>query len=107
MAGFAAIGWVACDRGQAPQDTGPSVVRAHQPLTAARATKEVGESCDTGGASDCLSSLCIHIPQAGNHDLINGGHFCTVQCGPSARDGGGACPVEGFACVQVYVMRAL
>ncbi|QSQ26144.1 hypothetical protein JY651_14950 [Pyxidicoccus parkwayensis] len=53
----------------------PAVVTEHQPVPVAQATRAVGEACDTGGASECRSGICLRT----GADPATG-HFCSVQC---------------------------
>ena len=75
-----------------PPPGSQTVVGKHEFLRADEPTKTIGQSCDIGGASECVSDLCIHASPEGR---LHTGYRCSQLCGPG-RD---ACP-QGFTCVQ-------
>lgn len=67
----------------------PTPLTEHRLRAAAEAHRKVGESCAQGGASECLSGLCLHVkPDPAD------GWFCSTSCTASR------CP-EGWACNQL------
>lgn len=78
-----------CTGDAPPQVESERAVRVYDPLVAALATAEVGESCE--GASECKSNVCLrHKPTP------RGASICTVPC-RSARE----CPAGGeWACAN-------
>ncbi len=68
--------------GSSKADEGPELVFSeHKFLKADRPTKEIGEACDTYGASECKSGLCVHAINPAS----DRGHVCTMLCS-SHRD---------------------
>ncbi|MBI5479871.1 MAG: hypothetical protein HY906_13485 [Deltaproteobacteria bacterium] len=94
LAALALSGGLACDSKDAqragPSAPRPPVVSEHRPLAVAKATKDLGADCSAGGASECLSGLCLHTS---NH--LSSGFVCSRLCGQGQRP----CP-GGFACMQ-------
>lgn len=78
-------------REMTPEGRRGNVFTEHKFLTAAKATKRLGEDCTTYGASECLSELCLHYKHAPSE-----GYVCSRQC-ESDRD----CPVD-WNCVSTY-----
>ncbi len=73
-------------------DEGPEpVFSEHKFLNAEQPTKEIGEACDTYGASECTSGLCVHATDP----APDRGHICTVRCNAT-----GDCP-NSWHCGQV------
>ena len=80
----------AADKAPAPVEELP-VASEHQPEQVAQATRQVGEGCDKGGASECRSGICLRT----GPDPYKG-HFCSVQCGDDS-----ACP-RTWRCIQLH-----
>ena len=76
---------------EAPQRGRGNVVSEHQFLTAAQATKQLGEDCTLYGASECISELCLHY----KHDPASG-YVCSRKCESDTN-----CPA-GWRCVSTY-----
>ena len=54
--------------------------------------KPLGASCDTGGASECESALCLKVSAKSRLE----GHVCSRPCNDVP------CPSPGWRCIQVY-----
>jgi hypothetical protein len=69
----------------------PAVLTDHVPVQAAAPTRAVGESCDTGGASECRSGFCLRISPDPRK-----GRVCSALC----KDDAG-CP-RTWRCTQLH-----
>ena len=76
---------------EAPERRRGNVVTEHHFLTAAQATKQLGEDCTLYGASECISELCLHY----KHDPASG-YVCSRKCESDTN-----CPA-GWRCVSTY-----
>lgn len=91
---FAMIAAWGCREPAVSNEPPANLVREHQFLTAAQATKQVGESCFEAGASACLGegAVCLHTrPGPDDKD----GYICTMRCKQDCD-----CPADGWRCVN-------
>ena len=80
---------VGCERHDEP--AARQTFTEHKLLIAAAPTKNLGESADVYGSSECLSGLAIHAKPEPHT-----GRYCTAACRATAD-----CPVA-WTCVSVY-----
>ncbi|WP_181790751.1 hypothetical protein [Myxococcus llanfairpwllgwyngyllgogerychwyrndrobwllllantysiliogogogochensis] len=67
------------------------VFSERRPIQASSPSKQVGESCDSGHGTACISDICLHTrPEPGV------GYFCTQRCESDAQ-----CP-QDWRCGQVF-----
>jgi hypothetical protein len=88
---------VGCEQGEATSR--PESLQVTEPrfVVLAGPKKSLGESCDTGGASECESALCLKV----SADSRLKGHVCSRPCSDSP------CPSPGWRCAQVFPGEAM
>lgn len=88
--GFWSVG---CSCGRSSEDESLRVFSEHRLIEAEDATKDLGEDCTTGGASDCRSGVCLHY---GANPSSR--YACSRRCVKTADCDG----LEGWRCASVY-----
>jgi len=65
-----------------------------RPVQKPTASRQLGESCPSGQAAECLSDVCLHTrPEPGV------GHYCTQRCDNDAQ-----CP-KNWRCALVFPVK--